>query len=85
MFNFLKKKSVEELKVVDFPRGQYDAYWEIQTFAIPGGQVSEVRIYAHDHPGVELAKTTITGPDKDFVQKKINSFLNDEMAKHKRA
>ena len=74
----------EPLKSVDYPRGAYNAYWEIVDSEVPGGFRSEVRIMGYENTLLRDIEAFIA-PTKDSVDKQVQDFLKNSMSQYKRA
>jgi hypothetical protein len=86
MFDFFKKPKPEiqeDLKLVDFPRGTYSAYWEIYEGEIPGGFRYEVRVMGYDGTVVKDVQV-FTSPTKQGVKQKVRDYLVNTMQQYKR-
>ena len=69
----------EPLKSVDYPRGAYNAYWEIVDSEVPGGFRSEVRIMGYENTLLRDIEAFIA-PTKDSVDKHVQDFLKTAMS-----
>jgi hypothetical protein len=85
MFNFFKKTlAPKELNIHDYPRGQYNAYWEIHEDEVPGGFRCEARINSYD--GVKQHQVEVfISPTLEGANKLATDFIRDTMYKFKRA
>jgi len=75
--------SADEPKLVDFPRGEYSAYWEIFIGEVPGGYVAEVRFYGYGGVGIIFAQHFI-GPTLAALKQPVNELIRQRMAMYKR-
>lgn len=81
---FGKKEVVEDLTPVslhDFPKTEYDAYWEIISEGGPGNYISTVRIYPRNK---EAINKTIRSHSFDNIIKEQNSFIREKMQEYKK-
>lgn len=81
MFNFFsKKEEVEDLTPVslhDYPKAEYDAYWEILSEGGPGNYISTVRVYNKTN-NVPIVKT-IRGTTIEIITREQNKFIKETM------
>lgn len=74
---------LDEPKLVDYPKGQYSAYWEIVLGEVDGGVVAAIRIYGYDGVGF-IREHRITGPSCEVIKPHVNAWIIDQMNQAKR-
>ena len=74
----------DEPKVVDYPKGKYQAYWETVVGEVPGGYTAVVRFYGYrgsEHIGEEHI---FTEPEVRRLRPKVHELIRTKMETFRR-
>jgi hypothetical protein len=81
---FGKKEEVEDLTPVsvhEFPKTEYNAYWEILLEGGPGNYISTVRVYPKEGP---VKMKTIRASSSDLIAREQNKYIRETMQEFKK-
>lgn len=81
---FGKKEIVEDLTPVsahDFPKTEYDAYWEIVAEGGLGNYISTVRIYPKEG---SIKSKTIRASTNEAIVREQNKYIRETMQEFKK-
>jgi len=76
--------TTDEPKLVDYPKGQYQAYWETVLGEVPGGFTAVVRFYGYRGSEHLNSEHIFTAPNIGALRPVVHQLIREKMETFKR-